>query len=179
MHIQVIQIEGAATMFKLNDVIMYGSQGVCEITAIEEKSIGGVRKRYFVLKPIKDHSATIYAPTDNANVLKKMRRLLTESEINNLIDSMPEEASPWISNVNERKEHFKDILASGNHSDLIQMIKGIYEQKTQREAEGKHLYISDVNFFKEAEQILYNEFQYVLKLNSKDDVMTYILHRLN
>ena len=36
-------------MFKINDVIVYGSQGVCEIVDIEEKSIGGVRKNYFVL----------------------------------------------------------------------------------------------------------------------------------
>ena len=36
-------------------------------------------------------SATIFAPTDNAFVLKKMRRLLTRDEIHGLIDSMLEE----------------------------------------------------------------------------------------
>ena len=36
----------------------------------------------------------------------------------------------------------------------------------------------DEHFFKDAEQILYNEFQYVLKLNSKDDLMKYILARI-
>lgn len=38
--------------------------------------------------------------------------------------------------------------------------------------------MSDERFFKEAEQLLYDEFQYVLKLHSKDDLMKYILARI-
>lgn len=166
-------------MFQINDVIIYGSQGVCEIVAIEEKSISGAKKQYFVLKPIKDQGSTIYAPTDNALVLKKMRRLLTVCEINDLIDSMPDEKIAWIDNVNERKECYKNLLSGGDHSKLIQMIKAIYAHKKEREAAGKRLHMMDEHFFKDAEQILYNEFQYVLKLNSNDDLMKYILNRLS
>lgn len=166
-------------MFQINDVIIYGSQGVCKIVAIEEKSISGAKKQYFVLKPIKDQGSTIYAPTDNALVLKKMRRLLTVCEINDLIDSMPDEKTAWIDNVNERKECYKNLLSSGDHSELIQMIKAIYAHKIEREAAGKRLHMMDEHFFKDAEQILYNEFQYVLKLNSNDDLMKYILNRLS
>lgn len=84
----------------------------------------------------------------------------------------------WIPNVNERKESYKQILAGGNHLELIQMIKAIYAHKQEREAEGKRLHMSDEHFFKDAEQILFNEFQYVLKLNSKDELMQYIFNRL-
>lgn len=165
-------------MFQVNDVIIYGSQGVCKIEGIEEKTIGGAKKKYFVLKPIKDQGSTIYAPTDNALVLKKMRRLLTVSEINALIDSMPDEKTVWIDNVNERKEYYKNLLADGDHGALIQMIKTLYDHKKEREAAGKRLHMMDDHFFKDAEQILYNEFQYVLKVSSKDDLMKYILNRL-
>ena len=165
-------------MFKINDVIIYGTQGVCEIVGIEEKTISDVTKNYFVLKPMKDQGATIYAPTDNAHVLKKMRRLLTVKEINGLIDSMPDEQTGWISNVNERKECYRNLLASGDHLALIQMIKAIYAHKKEREANGKRLHVMDEHFFKDAEQILYNEFQYVLKLGSKNDLMKYIFNRL-
>lgn len=165
-------------MFQINDVIIYGSQGVCEIAAIEEKSISGVKKEYFVLKPIKDQGSTIYAPTDNAFVRKKMRRLLTVSEINNLIDSMPDEKTVWIDNVNARKECYRNLLAGGDHSALIQMIKAIYAHKKEREAAGKCLHMMDEHFFKDAEKILYNEFQYVLKLSGKEALMEYILGRI-
>lgn len=165
-------------MFQVNDVIIYGAQGVCKITGTEEKTMNGKKKIYFVLKPVKDKSSTIFAPIDNELVLKKMRRLLTKDEIHKLIDSMPEENAVWVENENERKELYKSILAKGDHLELIQMIKAIYAHKKEREAEGKRLHISDERFFKDAEQILYNEFQYVLDFGGRDDLMTYIFERL-
>lgn len=165
-------------MFQINDVIIYGTQGVCQIADIQEKNVSGVTKMYFVIKPVHDSGSTIFAPTDNAHVLKKMRRLLTEDEIHGLIDSMSDENAAWIANDTERKEHYKRILAGGDHLELIQMIKAIYAHKKEREADGKRLHMADEHFFKEAEQILYNEFQYVLKLTSKEELMTYIVSRI-
>lgn len=63
-------------------------------------------------------------------------------------------------------------------ADLIKMIKAVYTHKKAREAEGKRLHMMDEQFFKNAEQILYNEFQYVLNLNSKDELMKYIFLRI-
>lgn len=165
-------------MFNVNDVIIYGTQGVCKIVDIEEKTVNRTKKVYFVLKPINDNGSTIFAPTDNEHILKKMRRLLSEEEIHKLIDSMPDENAVWVANENERKELYRQILASGDHLELIKMIKAIYAHKKEREAEGKRLHMSDERFFKDAEQILYNEFQYVLKLTCKDDLMTYIFDRI-
>lgn len=165
-------------MFQVNDVIIYGTQGVCKITGTEEKTVSGKKKTYFVLKPVSDTGSTIFAPTDNASVLEKMRRLLSKEEIHNLIDSMPEEDAAWIANENERKDTYKNVLAKGDHLELIKMIKAIYAHKKEREAEGKRLHMSDERFFKDAEQILYNEFQYVLDIGGKDELMAYILARI-
>lgn len=165
-------------MFQVNDVIIYGAQGVCKIAGTEEKTVGGKKKTYFVLKPVNDKGSTIFAPTDNELVLQKMRRLLTKDEIHKLMDSMRSENAVWVSNENERKELYKSILATGDHMELIKMIKAIYAHKKEREAEGKRLHMSDERFFKDAEQILYNEFQYVLELQDKNDLMRYIFARL-
>ena len=166
-------------MFKVNDVIIYGTQGVCQIVGIEEKTVSCVKKTYFVLKPVNDSGSTIFAPTDNEHVLKKMRRLLSKAEVINLIDSMPDKNAVWINNDNDRKEHYRKILASGDHLELIKMIKAIYAHKKECEAEGKRLHMIDEHLFKDAEQILYNEFQYVLKLNNKVELMNYILTRID
>jgi len=165
-------------LFQVNDVIVYGTQGVCRIVGTEEKNLSGTKKTYYILKSMRDNGTTIYAPTDNAHVLKKMRRLLSKEEIHKLIDSMPAERTVWFTNENERKELYKSILSQGDHLELIKMIKSIYIHKQEREAEGKRLHMSDERFFKDAEQILYNEFQYVLNLDSKDALMTYILNRI-
>ena len=108
-----------------------------------------------------------------------MRKLLTKDEIHKLIDSMQSKSALWEENENARKDLYKSILAKGDHVELIQMIKAIYAHKKEREAEGKRLHMSDERFFKDAEQILYNEFQYVLNLDSKEDLMTYIFRRLD
>ncbi len=42
-------------MFQVNDVIIYGAQGVCKIIGTDEKIINGKKKLYFVLK-LKDRS---------------------------------------------------------------------------------------------------------------------------
>lgn len=165
-------------MFQINAVVVYGTQGVCKIAGTEEKSVGGKKKAYFVLKPVNDPGSTFFLPADNELVLKKMRRLLTKEEIHKLMDSMAEESSLWVENENGRKELYKKVLAEGDHLELIQMIKAIYAHKKEREAEGKRLHISDEHFFKDAEQMLYNEFQYVLDIKNKADLITYIFKRL-
>ena len=167
-----------ADVFQVNDVIIYGAQGVCKITGAEEKTVSGKKRTYFVLKPVNDKGATIFAPTDNEFVLKKMRRLLTKDEIHTLIDSMESENAIWVENENERKELYRSILARGDHLELIKMIKAIYAHKIEREAESKRLHMSDERFFKDAEQILYNEFQHVLNLKDRSELMTYILSRM-
>ena len=35
-------------MFQVDDVIIYGTQGVCRITGMEEKTVSGTKKTYFV-----------------------------------------------------------------------------------------------------------------------------------
>lgn len=155
-------------MFQVNDTIMYGTQGICTIVDITEKDFMGTKKEYYVLKPMGDKASTLFAPVNNEKVESKMRRILTEEEIYQLIESMPHEKTEWIENENQRKEEYKRIISNGNHTELIRMIKAIYIHKQEREAEGKHLYLSDERFFKEAERILYNEFQYVLNIEREE-----------
>ena len=165
-------------MFQVNDVIIYGAQGVCKITGTEEKILNGKKKTYFILKPVSDKGSTFFVPTDNELALKKMHRLLTKDEIHKLMDSIPEENALWVENENERKELYKNILAKGDHLELIKMIKAVYAHKKEREAEGKRLHMSDERFFKDAELILYSEFQYVLDITGKEELMNYIFARI-
>ena len=164
-------------MFKVDDIVMYGTNGVCKITEIEEKNLIGTKKTYLVLKPFNGDKSTYFVPVDNENLLSKMRKLLSKDEINRLIDSMPYEKVLWIDNERDRKQCYKKILAEGNHSELIRMIKALHCKKKSLEEKGKKLHMSDERFFKDAEKILYNEFQYVLNL-SEEDVLSYIFDRI-
>ena len=162
-------------MFQINDVILYGAQGVCKIAAMEQKRIDGANRTFFVLKPISDDSATIFVPADKEAALKKMRRILTESEIYALLESAKQETAPCIDQDNVRKEHYRHLLAAGDQLPLILMIRGICEHKKQCEEKGKRLHMIDEHFLKDAEQMLFHEFQYVLKLESKEALRRRIL----
>lgn len=133
-------------MFQVNDVVVYGLQGVCEIVGIDGQKVNGVIKNYFVLKPKNDKGATFYVPT-------------------------------WIENENERKETYKKILANGDQAAIISMIQALFMHQKEREDEGKRLHVSDEHFMKDAEQILYNEWQYVLNVD-KAGLMDYIFRRI-
>lgn len=160
-------------MYQVNDTIIYGTQGVCKIVEITEKDFKGKIKEYFVLKPINNSNTTLFAPTDNQAILAKMRRILSKEEIHELVNSVSNDEIAWIANDNQRRDKFKEFLVSGDHRMLILMIKSIWLQKQKREAEGKKLHMSDERFFKDAEQLLYDEFQYVLQI-SKNDLISYI-----
>ena len=52
-------------MFAVNDTVMYGNAGVCEIVDIRaQKFYQQPEKLYYVLKPIYEHNETIYCPVD-------------------------------------------------------------------------------------------------------------------
>ena len=97
----------------------------------------------------------------------------TNGSHHNQCRTIPEEKGNWIPNENRRKEEFKKIIANGEHSELIKMIKSLYLQREKREIEGKHLYLSDERFLKEAERILCDEFRYVLEIE-REEVLTYL-----
>lgn len=164
-------------MFKVNDVVVYGSQGVCEIVGTEYQRLGGESKMYFVLKPKSDRGATIYVPTWNEKALAKMRKVMTKQDVDDLIDSMPNKKPTWLENENERKETYRKILASGDQAAIISMLQALFLHKKEREAEGKRLHMSDEHFMKDAEQLLYHEWQYILNVD-KAGLMAYILKRI-
>ena len=164
-------------MFKVNDVVVYGSQGVCEIIGIDERKIDGVSRTYFVLKPNDDKGATCYVPTWNEKALAKIRRVMTKQEVDALIDSMPNKSPTWIANEKDRKEAYKNILASRDQAAIISMVQALFSHKKEREAEGKRVHMSDEHFLKDAEQLLYSEWQYVLNVD-KAGLMSYIFDRI-
>lgn len=164
-------------MFQINDVVVYGAQGVCEIVSIDEKKVNGETKKYLVLKPKDDRGATCFVPTWNEKAMEKMRKVMTKEEVNAIIDSLPCQKPSWIANESERKDTYKKILTSGNQAAIISMIQALYLHKKEREADGKRLHMTDERFMKDAEQLLYNEWQYVLNVD-KTGLMDYIFGRI-
>lgn len=135
-------------MFSINDTVLYGANGVCRITDICQKEFSGVIKDYYILTPLSNETMTIFVPIN------------------------------WILDDNERKEHYRTILSSGNRLEILNMIRELYIHKQEQLKNGKKMHLSDEQLMKEAERLLYSEFSLVLNIRA-DEVPKFISSRIN
>lgn len=151
-------------MYQIGDAVLYGTQGVCRIAEITQKTLNKTVVEYYVLKPVYCDHSTIYIPVQNAELTGKMRRVLSEEEVSDIIHAMPFEESIWIEDEAERKERYRDIILRGNRMELVKMIKALHAHQQQQQARGKKMHQADERFLKEAEKMLYDEFALVLHI---------------
>jgi CarD family transcriptional regulator len=177
-------MELAVLQFNVGDTVLYGTI-VCTLNSIVERNFGDGSQRYFVLKPVFDTKSTIYAQADNPATEGKIRRMLSKDEIHALINSMPAENTIWIEDDTERRSHYRQILASGDRTQLVQLIKTLHlrqEQLAETNAESKKgkrkLHSIDEQFMKDAENILYHEFAHVLQIEP-DQVIPFITRQID
>ncbi|MBO5106777.1 MAG: CarD family transcriptional regulator [Clostridia bacterium] len=164
-------------MFSVGDTVSYGTNGICRIEELTEMTISKVKKQYFVLIPVQNGRATVYVPTDNEMLLKKMRAVLSVKEINKMIDMAAKNPIKWIEDDIVRKEHCSNIIKSGDRYELMRLIEMLYLKREELKNTKKHFHISDEKYLCEAERLLHDEFSYTLNI-SKEEVPDYILSRI-
>ncbi|MEA4889184.1 MAG: CarD family transcriptional regulator [Clostridiaceae bacterium] len=159
-------------MLKVNDYVVCGATGVCQIMDIITDNFGGKTDReYYVLNPVYTNGSTIYIPTDSDHL--KMRRLMTRDEIYALINIEPDMEREWISDDQLRKAVFAETVQSCKPQELIKLVKTLYRRQAALKKEGKKLLSADISTLKSAEQLLYCEFALVLDIQP-DQVASFI-----
>ncbi|MGI6093586.1 MAG: transcriptional regulator [Veillonellaceae bacterium] len=156
-------------MFKVNDYVVYGATGVCQITDVVKNSYCGTETEYYVLHPVYHNNMTIKVPVSNSS----MRPILTRDEVLSLIASMPDRETIWIDDQRERTNIFKAALKSHKSDDLIRIIKALYHEKQAKAATNKRLAKTDEDIMNSAEKLLYEEFAIALNI-SPAEVVPYI-----
>lgn len=164
-------------MYSKNDIVIYSSYGLCKITEISKQNFGGVSENYYTLSPVYDEKSTLFVPANNKNLVEKMKPVMSKSEIYGLIESISAEDNVWIDDENKRKEKYKEILSGGNRTEIIKMIRSVYQMKVKRQSEGKKLHVADERFFKDAERLINEEFAYVLDIE-RGKVVEFITEKI-
>ncbi len=165
-------------MHNINDMVIYGTEGICRITDITVRDMHGGDVEYYVLKPVGESNSTIFVPTGSEVLTSKMRRILSAEEIYELIRTVTGERMEWIENENVRKERCKEILAEGDRRELMKMLRAIYLHGEERKSMGKKLHQCDERFMKDAEKLLYEEFAHVLNIK-KEEVVPFIMEQIS
>ena len=91
-------------MYKINDIVMYGTFGICKITAIEKRDLTGEEREYYILRQKNSEKNVFYVPVDNETALSNIHYVCSRSEVDELISHMNSEDVIWIENDIKRKE---------------------------------------------------------------------------
>lgn len=164
-------------MYKVNDFIMYGKNGICKIVDITTPAEISTEKGqlYYVLQPVND-KCVIYTPID-ANVF--MRDVISAEEAERLIDTIPtiQAEAYYNDRTQELRHHYEDLMKTYDCGNLISLTMSIYEKKKQVELQNRKLGQIDDRFMKQAEDLIFSEFSIALDM-PKENVQAYIASRV-
>ena len=160
-------------MFKVNDLIQYGADGVCRISDITEREFRGQKVTYYVLNPVFNDRSTLYVPANNETLVSRMRYALSADEITSIIKDDSLVDLPWIENESERKLRYKEIIHGGDSVQLVRVVKTLYSHQQAQKAAGKKMHMCDERLFHDAERVLYDEYAVALGI-SPDEVLPHI-----
>jgi CarD family transcriptional regulator len=160
-------------MYQINELVVFGNNGVCKIENIGVPGISGIVKdmQYYTLTPIFSKGSVIYTPVANSKV--SMRKIITIEEAQELMDNIQSIPIMKIESEKYLDEKYRSAISSQKCEDLLQIIKTVYIKQQQKESEGKKLGQVDERYMKQAEDMLYNELSIVLDL-SKEKVKNHI-----
>lgn len=160
-------------MYQINDLIIYGKNGVCKVEGIGRPNISGIDKdkQYYILKPVYSKSGVIYTPVDNVKV--QLRSIISEKDAEDLIKSIPDILTFEASNDKLVEEKYKEAINTQDCKELVKIIKTIYEKQELKTKEGKKLGQIDERYRKQAEELLYSELAVVLDMD-RDAVKEYV-----
>ncbi len=145
-------------MYSCGDRVLYGIHGVCEILTVEERKVDRKKIQYYVLEPVAQPGARFYVPTQNAAAVSKMRTVMTMEQLDQLLCSEEVRQDSWIADENQRKQHYRELITSGDRLSLLRMVRSLHCHKEQQREAGKKFHLSDENFLRDAERLLNSEF---------------------
>ncbi len=164
-------------MYQIGDMVAYASTGVCTVTDIREEKFGGVTRMYYILTPV-GSTSVVYVPTDNEQLLAKMRPLSTRDEVHDVISSIRREEAPaWIDDNHRRSIYFQEVLGGGDLLELMRLTRSIRSRREALAERGKRNLMADENVNKRAERILFGEIAEVVGIRI-DEVEAYIVDLL-
>ncbi len=155
-------------MYQVGEYVVYGVQGVCRVLGKEKQLVNRKRVEYLVLEPLTRGESRFYLPTGNPNAMGKIRSLLSNQELTELMESKQICEDCWVAEENLRKQRYRDLLAGADCILLMQMLRALYRYQNELFETGKRIHMCDENFLRDAEKLLCSEIGLVLELNPEE-----------
>lgn len=160
-------------MYNIDDIVIYGTHGVCRITEITEKEFASETQLYYTIKPVFNTKSTFFLPVNHQNTAKKLFYPLPKGEIKALIASFPKLTPVTVTDEKQRRDIYKQVIESGDRKQIAGLLKTLYQRKKEQLNQGKKQHLIDERFMKDAETVLYEEFAYVLQ-KDRGEILTMV-----
>ena len=155
-------------MYQAGDWVVYGIHGVCRVVGTEKQLVNRKRTQYLVLEPLSQSESRFYLPTENPTAMAKLKPVLPADELAALLASEEVRRDVWIQEENLRKQHYRDLIGSGDRVALMQMVSSLYRYKAAQAASGRKFHQCDENFLRDAEKLLSSEIALAMSLSAEE-----------
>lgn len=164
-------------MFEVEDYVVYGQTGVCQVTNIGPLDIGRNTKDklYYTLSPVYVKGNKIYTLVDSDKVM--LRKLITKEEAWALIDDLSSVEVIWEENGKLREGKYREIMKKYTCSEWLKIIRTLTVRKQETLSQGKKFSAIDERYFRQAEDCLYREFAIALSM-PVEEVANFIAERV-
>ena len=115
--------------FKINELIVYRSQGVGRIVGIEEQEIAGMSLELFVIQFEKD-KMTMRVPTGK---LQSMRKLADDNIVKRAMDTLKGKARVKRTMWSRRAQEYEAKINSGDLISIAEVVRDLYRSEAQPE----------------------------------------------
>jgi CarD family transcriptional regulator len=159
-----------ATQYKVDQRIVYPSQGVGRIMAIHEKAFKDSKILYYTIY-LEFSDMTIMVPVDKADSLG-IRAIVPKHEAEKALDFISEEYAPIPTDWKLRYQMNLDLLKKGSVLDIASVVRSLYHRSKIKE-----LPILERKLYDSALNILQDEISFSLGKN-KDEIAELIRARL-
>lgn len=160
-------------MFKVNEIVVHKCD-ICKITEIKKDFRLG--EDYYTLTPIEDSSLIINTPVSNTRGL--LRKVISKKDAEAVIQRIPEIQTIEPCDDRAMENKYNSLINTGNHEDLIQIIKTTYLRNKDKTDNGKKLSEKDKRYFRQAEKIFYSELSIALN-KTYDETKDYIANKMS
>lgn len=123
---------GAQGAFKVGEKAVYPAHGVGEITDIQQRTIAGKKRAFYILTII-ENGMKIMVPTETASTTG-LRNVISSDEASTVMgilksDEVAVKTQPW----NRRYREYMEMLKSGSPQEVAKVLRDLYRLKSEKD----------------------------------------------
>lgn len=162
-------------MYKVGDVVIYSTHGLCSIEDICEQTFNDITKTYYVLQPLNEPQLIIRTPIDNSK--KQLRDIIKKEEALKILHSFTSPGEEWIEQSTHRLRFYLEIIKSGNRQKQANLLNTLLRKKLEYSVTEKKFPNQEEKLLQSLQDNIFSEFSIALD-KSSDEIYDYVLTKL-